>query len=230
MQFLELANRARRKCGVAGADLVTLQSGLTKEGQRFKDWTASAWEEVQLMHTDWQWMRKTVTFNTTPGQPDYTPAQAGAANAGDWVKESFRVYLASAGVGGEQFMNYRDYSRFRDLYEFSSMRLTQSMPLDITVKPDHSLGMWPLPADVYTITGEFYREPSDLSADADDPASTANGLPDRFHMLIVGMVMQSYAAFESAPEVDARGAALVKRYKGRLESWGLQQPTMAGAL
>ena len=230
MNFLGLWNRSRRECGVSGADATTIQANLSVEGQRFKDWVLTAWEDVQLMRTDWQWMRKTATFNTVAGQAGYTLAQAGATDCAEWMRESFRDYLTSVGVAGETFMTYRAYGDFRDLYEFSSMRLTQSRPMEITVKPDHTLAMWPLPNAVYTITGEYYRVPTVLSADADDPSAAGNDLPVRFHMLLVAKVMRSYAAFESAPEVESRGMMIERRKKAELENWGLIVPTMAGAL
>lgn len=231
MNLLSLVNRARQECGVSGGALTTVQGTLTQEGQRFKDWVNTAWTDIQQHRGDWQWMRKTATFNTVAGQTSYTAAQAGAPDVNEWSPESFRDYLASIGVKGEMFMTYRDFSEYRDLYEFNAMRLTQSRPVEITIRPDHStLSVWPLPNDVYTITGEYYRVPTDLTLDTDDPASAGNDLPTRFHMLLIYMAMRSYAAYESAPEVDARGMEGMMRIKGQLEAWGLQTPQMGYSL
>jgi len=228
MRFLDLVNRARQECGVSGADLATLQSGLSREGRRFADWIKQAWADLQMAHPDWEWMRKETTFPTVLTQGDYTPTQAGATDLGEWRPDSFRSYLTATGTPGEQHMEYVDYTRYRDLYQFSTMRTSPGFPLWFTVKPDHSLAVWPLPNAAYTIRGEYYRAPTELSADADDPAD--DGLPERFHMLLVFMAMQSYAFFAAAPEVEARATAQRRRMLGKLETWGLVRLEEAGPL
>ena len=125
-------------------------------------------------------------------------------------------------------MEWVDYTRFRDRYQFSTMRTSQGFPLWFTTNPDHSLAVWQLPNAVYTVRGEYYRAPTELSADADDPVDS--GLPERFNLLIVYKAMQSYAAYEAAPEVDERGAKLERRDMAKLEKWGLPTLEMAGPL
>lgn len=231
MNFLALVNRARQECGVSGPPITTLAM-LTVEGQRFSDWIAQAWTDVQEMRTDWQWMRKDLSFQTTAGVigNSYSPAAIGSPDVAEYVRSNFRVYLTAGGSNAEQFMTYWDWGDFRDAYVFSSPRNVLSMPLNITVKPDHSLMVWPNAANVYTIVGEYYRIPTDLLVDSDDPSSPGNDLPTRFHLLLVGLAMRSYAAYESAPEVDARGIEWVNRYRGRLELWGIRAATMGGSL
>jgi len=224
---LALVNRARNECGVSGSDLVTLQTGLSMEGQRFVQWVNQAWIDIQASRPDWQWMRKAATFQTVAAQAAYTIAEMGVSDLGDWKRNTFRSYLTSTGVGAEQFMNDWEYSAFRDTYQFSSLRSSTGYPLDMTIQPDKTMALWPTPNAAYTINGEYYRAPTELSADDDDPSSAGNGLPDRFHMLIVGYAMESYAAYESAPEVDERAKTIIRRHLTRLINWGL--PPMFGA-
>ena len=57
MNYLELCRRARRECGIAGAETdptaVTSQVG---EYRRLVDWVSEAWTEIQGRHTDWRWL------------------------------------------------------------------------------------------------------------------------------------------------------------------------------
>lgn len=228
MQYLQLVNRARRECGVSGPDLATLQSGLSKEGQRFADWIGQAWTDLQMARADWQWMRTETVFATVLAQGDYTLAQAGATDLAEWIPDSFRSYLTATGTPGEQTMEWVDYTRFRDYYQFSTMRTSPGFPLWLTTKPDHSLAVWPLPNAAYTIRGEYYRAPTALSADADDPAD--DGLPVRFHMLLVFMAMQAYAFFAAAPEIEARATSQRNRMMSKLEVWGLPMLEEGGTL
>lgn len=222
MNFLELCNRARQECGVSGADLATLQYGLSNEGRRFSNWINQAWNDLQIARPDWMWMRKETIFPTILGQGDYSLTEAGADDLAEWKTDSFRSYPTAVGTPGEQHMEWIEYTRYRDMYQFSTMRTSPGFPLWLTTNPDHSLAVWPLPNDAYTIRGEYHRAPSVLSADTDSPLS--GGLPDRFHMLLVYMAMQSYAYFAAATEVEIRGSMQRRRMLSKLEAWGL--PTM----
>nr|HPL79494.1 hypothetical protein [Burkholderiaceae bacterium] len=51
----------------------------------------------------------------------------------------------------------------------------------------------------YKLRIEYWKEPSELAADADTP-----DMPDRFHMLLVWAALQEVAKFDAAPEVLAR--------------------------
>lgn len=233
MNFLQLVNRTRSECGIPAEPLTTLQSTLSRESGRFVDWVGQSWLDLQTQRADWQWMRQTFTFPTVATTATYTAADAGVTDLGTWLRgpTAFRSYLTSAGVGGEQFMfDYLDYSDFLAANVIGTMRSTPGHPLEITVTPSGALQMWPVPDAIYTINGEYYRAPSALSADLDDPASAANGLPARFHLLIVAYAMERYAAFEGATEVDARAKTDIRRLGGQLQQWGMAPVFSGGAL
>ena len=160
--FLFLVNRARRECGVSGPDLTTLQGTLSKEGRRFADWTNEAWRAVQMHRNDWAWMRKAAAFDTVAGTGTYSPAAIGAADIDDWIEGSFRSYLKTTGVAGEQFMVFVDRGYFRDRFGFSTLRTTPGMPLWLTADADRSLKLWPVPSGVYTVAGEYRRAASEM--------------------------------------------------------------------
>lgn len=215
MTFLELVNRARRESGVSGAALssVATDSALTAEGLRFKYWVIEAWREIQTQHADWNWMRKPVSFNTTAGVNTYAPAACNVTDLGDWKRNSFRAYTTSMGYGDEQILPFMEYETFRNVYLYGNMRTTQSRPVSFTINPaDKSLILGAVPNDDYTVVGEYFKKPVDLSADSDTPE-----LPDRYHMFIVYKAMSSYAFYESAPEVLERAQRGEKKMLTLLE-------------
>lgn len=215
MTFLELVNRARLECGVSGAQLtsVATDSALTQEGLRFKRWVNEAWREIQTQHPDWNWMRKQVSFDTVAGQNYYTPAQCNVTDLGDWKRNSFRAFTKAMGYGDEQLLPFMDYETFRNVYLYGNMRSTQTRPVSFTINPsDKSLILGATPPDVYTVVGEYFKKPTDLSADSDTPE-----LPDRYQMLIVYKAMIFYAYYESAPEVLERAQRGEKKMLSLLE-------------
>lgn len=105
MTFLQGVNRLKSECGVTGDDLTAVTSQ-TGEYARLVNWYNSAWEDIQNMREDWEWMRTTATFPTVAGQPTYTTAQIGLTDFGNWANDTFRNYanptvtitIASPGV------------------------------------------------------------------------------------------------------------------------------------
>ena len=66
MTYLQLVQRTRQECGIAG-DGPTTVVGQTREMKRLCDWVAQSWVEIQEERQDWDFMRKSVTFNTSSG-------------------------------------------------------------------------------------------------------------------------------------------------------------------
>ena len=211
MNYLQLVNRARVECGVSGGDLVTT-SGQTGEAARFTSWINSAYVDIQASKEDWEWMRTEVAFNLVAEQFSYTPTEAGIASTfANWKRNSFRCSTSGSNYGDEQLINFMDWTTFRDLYQYGSMRTTYSRPVVVSVKPNKDLAFGPSPDQAYVIGAEYYQKPTEFSSDADEPA-----LPDRFHMMVVYRVMMFYGGFEAAPEVYQRGEFEFKRLMDRL--------------
>lgn len=224
LTFLGLVNRTRRECAVAGPALTTLQSGLTTEQTRFKDWVNDAWLDVQLMRSDWLWMRGSFSFATVDGVQSYTPATVGATNFGDWLRGSFRCYTTSVGTADEQILPFMEWATWRNVYGYGSMRTTETRPVVFTVAPDRSIYTGPVPDGTYTIVGEYHRAPVSLEADADAPSTSANPMPERYQMLIVYRAMQAYGTFAAAPEIINRAAREERRLLQQLAVFSL--PTL----
>lgn len=224
MNFLALVNRTRLECGVSGSDLASV-SGQTGESARLIAWCQSAWLDIQSARTDWQWMRKSASFQTVAGQATYTPAAIGLADFGSWFRDTFRNYDTAAGIKSETFMDYLAYDDWLDSYQIGALRSVQTRPNVITITAAKSIGLGPVPAAGYTVTGDYFSVPSDLAANTDTP-----GLPAQFHMAIVYRAMVSYGMYEAAGETVQRGQMEFDKMMRRLHAHQMPEITAGGAL
>lgn len=225
LTYLQLCNRLVEKAGITGGTLSSVV-GQQGESARVVNWINEAYLNIQELHRDWLWMQADVSFQTAPNQGAYTPAQIGLTDFASWVDDSFRSYLTSAGTPAEQFLQPMDYPDFRDVYLFGAQRTQFNQPEVLAVGPDKSLIFGPVPdAQGYTITGKYYRAPSDLVGNASVPL-----LPARFHMLIVYEAMKSYGLYEAASETIAEGERQYNRMLQRLTMDQLPEFGIAGAL
>lgn len=132
------------------------------------------------------------------------------------------VYI---GLASEIFMNYRDYQIWRDLYEYGSLRQTQTRPYEMTITPDKSIGLGPFPISGYTVVAEYNTVPSYMTADGDIPA-----MPVQFHMAIVYKAMISYGRYEEDFAIIQLAEKELKRFMRRLSSTRLAEVKTCGAL
>ncbi len=212
MNYLELVNMVRLECGVSNGDLTSL-TGLVDEDSRIAHWVAKEWEYIQRMRPNWEWMKKSFSFNTVAGTSTYSPTTIGLTDFASWQKDSFRSWLVSAGQGTERFLDFFDsYDEFRDTWLFGTRLTTQSMPVAIAITPEKSLVLALVPNDIHTVTGKYFATPTVLSVATDEP-----NMPERFHMAIVYRAKIRYALFESAPEVLADGKEQWSEIKTVLE-------------
>lgn len=224
MNFLALVSRARRKCGVTGADPTTLVDQ-PEETKRLIDWVNEAWMDIQLQREDWEWMRSTFSFVTVNLQSSYTPAEAGITDFGVWALDNFRNYVTATGTRSEILMDYWPYEAWRDTYYFGANRLVASRPIVASITPDKQLALGPFGASGYTVTGSYYKVASELSANTDTP-----DLPAQFHMAIIYRTMMLYGAYEAAQEVYNEGEIEFKKMMGRINLNQIPMITFGRAL
>jgi hypothetical protein len=236
MDFLSLGQQLVLQCGISGS-LSTMQNQ-TGEFGRVVNWIGRAWNELQTKHDDWDWMRSSnllgagVSFVTVAGQAVYplgvAPGNVGitAAVFGKWDETTFRAFTTSVGFQDETFLDPIDYDDWRDAYMYGAMRTVQTRPVAVAIGPNKSVCLGPPSDGTYTVTGDYFTAPTAMSADNSEPT----GLPAQFQMLIVYKAMQYYAAYESAPEVQAAGDAGWKTLLPQLESIQAVRVGFAGAL
>jgi hypothetical protein len=228
--YLDLVRRLAIECGVtkdAATSIPTIVNA-TGETGRLAMWVMSAWRDIQALHKNWQFMRRSVSFTTVDGQAEYTPAQAGitALTFGHWNLYTFRNYNTAAGTASEICMDVWEYERWRDTFQLGAMRSAKSQPTIVTVTPAKSLGLGMIPLAGYTVVGDYYLAPVDLLSDTDVPT-----LPDWHNpMIIVYRAMLDYGFFESAPEVIQRAELKYKQLLQRLEFDQLQPVQWRAAL
>jgi hypothetical protein len=211
MNLLQLVNQTRVECGVSGPTLSSAQN-LSGESARILAWVQQAWIDVQTSKEDWLFLRETFEFNTVASQWEYTAADAGLTDFGNWKRDSFRASSVNNLYRDEQLLNYMDWTTYRNLYRYANMRNTLARPVVVSITPNKDLAFGSTPDQIYTINGEYYTQPVSLTADTDIP-----GIPARFHMIIVYRAMMYYAGYESAAEVLARGDFEYRRLYSRME-------------
>lgn len=225
MTYLQLVQRLRSECGVSGEGPATTV-GQTREMQRLCNWIVQSWEEIQVETRELDFMRKSVTWNTVANQQSYSPtADIALTDFGSWKDDSFTAYLTSAGVATEtELSQYKNYTDFQSCYLVGSRRLVTGRPLEIAIAPDRSLVLGDTPDNVYTCSGDYFRAPQVLSADADVPI-----MPAQYHMAIVFKAMQKYGLFNSAQEQVQAGQAGYAPIMNRLVSEYSPQVMIGGS-
>jgi hypothetical protein len=206
MRFIDLVQRLRAECvGVSGSGPTTV-TAQTGDNARLVEWIASAYQDIQNLHSNWNFLRADFSFSTVAAQQNYTPAQAGAADIGEWKRDSFRVYTTAVGVTSEIDIPLLSWEDFRREYLFGALRVTTSKPMIAGRKPDRSLAFWPIPDGDYTINGEYWRAPDVMVGSDDTPL-----MPEQYHMVIVWRALVFYAHNQASPESYAHGQAEYKR-------------------
>lgn len=240
MTFLQLVQRYHLESGSSGTKQSSVVTTID-QWQREVNNVAYAYIDIQEKHSDWLWMTQDCQFDTIAGQQSYSPfttnftvpaAPSGLTDFQRWEisteenESSFRLYLKTAGIANETYLDgSMDYPSFRDYYLFSSRRTTQARPISACVDPQKNLMFGLMPNDVYTVMGKYHQAPQQLSLDADVPA-----MPARFHMLIVWYALEHYALYESAPEVLARAQKFGARMMSALEEDQLPSMQLPGPL
>lgn len=218
MNLLQLAQRLSTECGVTNTPMATTV-GVTGTNAKLVNWIKSAWLEIQGVHDNWGWMREPFAFNTVASTGDYLPTAVTNTLTGQpitdlryWWKDTFRCQKVSIGVQDEQWLVEWEYQVFRNTYRFNVQ--VNGRPVVYAIKPNgKAVMLGQIPDDVYQISGEYQRTPSDLVLDTDEPDMPNSAL----HMVIVYKAMQFYGLYESAPEVLMRGNTEYSRLLNQLE-------------
>lgn len=216
MNFLQLCQRMRQECGISGNGPASVNNQIG-ENKRIIDWVASAYEDLQMKHTDWYWMRSSYEFTTTADVAGYSPSDAGITDFAQWDNETIRLYSASETEENARFLHFMPYLT----YVKSKMTMADqaNRPSYFTIMPDMKLQLAPKPDAVYTVKGDYFKSPVTLTATLDTP-----DLPARFHMAIVYRAMMMYARYEAAGEIYADAEANYRRFVNLIEL--NQLPTM----
>ena len=122
-------------------------------------------------------------------------------------------------------MDYMDYQAWWNTYNFNATRNVQTRPIAFAIGANKAILLGPIPADGYTVTGQYFAVPSSLAADTDTPS-----MPSQFHMGVVYKAMMYYGLFHAATEVYDRGDAEFSKIMSRLAADHLPTASFAGTL
>lgn len=225
MTFLEICQRFVLECAISGTMTTTVSQ--TGEFLRVTTWINQAWIDIQTERQTWNFMRSSqlngggVSFATVSGQAVY-PLGTGAgtvgvtsANFDSWVPRSFRDQTTTVGVQDQIPLAWIGYDAWRDGYSMGAQQTVTTRPVAIAVGPNNEICVGPWPTATYTLTGDYYRAPAQMTADADTPTN----LPAQYQMAIVWRAMRdAYGLYESAPEVLSRATVNYRRIDRSLGS------------
>jgi hypothetical protein len=212
MNFLQLVQRLRQEVGAGGTGPANVENQIG-ESARLVSWIRQAWIDIQSLHKNWRFMHQPVRFTTVAGKQSYNNFEMKLASNANLRLDAFRWYPASDADdrSGEMFLPYMTYEDFYDMYLFGPMVAQQRQPDVFTVTPTKDLMLGPTPDAVYTIRGEAFAMPSEMTANEDRP-----NLPSEFHMAIVYRAMMFYGSYEAAPEIYSAGALEFNRMLNRM--------------
>jgi len=218
MNFLSLCQELRSESGIQGTGPTTVV-GQTGFHLQIVNWINKAYRDVQNLHPNWFFMTKDFSFPTIATQREYQNGsgvgKTGLTDLKDWnVTEAgdIRCYLTSAGVSNEQYMEYIPWAQYRQAYLYGSRRTQTDRPRFFSIQPNQGLNFYPVPDDVYTIIGEYFQKPDQMTLDADVP-----NFPEDFHEILVWRGLMLYGAFDAANERYSHGKNEFGRLKRALE-------------
>lgn len=222
MTFLELCQRMASECGVSLTGPVDTTTQTGRLGQIVK-WVNTAWMDIQTRHNEWLFMVGSFTVNTTASDGVYTASDCSITNFREWRKDTFHIYLTSAGVAAQVPLYFMEYMNWYHRYNVGTQ--TDGYPFDFTIGNDKSIILGPKPDAIYTVTGEYQKSASELSGDSDEPE-----LPDEYHMAIVYGAMMKYGRYAGAPEVYSDGKNQYDRIMSEMMRTQLPEFLMADCL
>lgn len=230
MNFLQLSQELRIACRVSGSGPSAV-TGQNSEYTRLIKFVNRAWMAIQRKHTDWNFLRASCSTTTLEGTSTYTAAgNFGLTDFGHWALDyangdTFRCYLTATGLSDEQRLGVMQYDDWRNEYLYGSSRTSYQRPTVVAAAPDRSLAVGPIPAAGYTIAGDYYKAPSELSSGTDTPS-----LPAHYHWAIIYRAMMFYGVSENAPEVYDEGRAEFAAMIREIEATELRPITLGPPL
>ena len=193
MTYLELCQKFRRSVGIAGSGPTSV-TGQTGIYELVVDWIADADQMIQEMWVDWAFLWATKTFTTTSGDNEYTlgdlSLSTGSAALSEWDPSSF-VVDPTGSWGLLNLIEYRDYRLNQKLGTVPTGK-----PNSVVIRPDSSIILYPTPDAAYTITADYQKRPTRMSANSD-----VSPIPSQFHDVIIYRAKMMYGEYEEAPEV-----------------------------
>lgn len=206
MTYLELVQFAMRRAGVR-EDMPSTLVGASGIVLDFAEWVNDAWEEIQIERENPPWWFRTLpdqTLAIVSGTDEYS-MPAGLETI-DW--DTITAYTTSK--VDETKVYYIPYLDWRMGYDTATY--TTGRPQKITLKPDNSLAVFPVPDADYTMRFNGILDLEELSADADTPT----GLPAMYHRVLGWDAVRKFAEHHEDGTMLAKAQGRHKKYYKRV--------------
>lgn len=184
--YLEMVQDVARESGTVQPSQITSVANQTGRIQQIVHWVAMAWKRVQTQQDHWRFMRGEWSGTLIAGAATYTAASFNIPDLARWLTDQphagywpVTIYRESTGVADEGILPEISYTTWRSRYGRGTQ--TNNKPTCYSVTPTGALSFGPSPDDAYVVRGEYYRTPQALELNDDTP----QGLPERFHQIIV---------------------------------------------
>lgn len=187
MTYLELCQAFVQELGIAGggSNNPTSVTGQTGELLNVVNWIREAEYQINNQARDWKYLW--AEYAQAMAIDDQAPTIPSNPRARAWVKSSF--WLDHYGPSQKKLL----WIAYK---EFANYPTIPTEPLKVTLKPNGQLSLDAPMSDALTLTGEYYKAPTPLTAGADVPA-----MPAEYHRIILCRAVLIYAGREDAPEL-----------------------------
>ena len=220
MNFLQGIQRLHSE-SMKGSAAPTGVTGGNDRHQRYANWYADAWREIQSERA-WRWMRASLDVALTVDQQTYTAAGLGAVRFGRWRPQDpdYCVQSYAAASPSALFdLHFWQLDRFRDNWVYRDMGASQ--PFTWTIDERDQLLIGPRPSEAFKLRIDYWKEPSELVVDADAP-----DIPERFKLLPMWRALIEVGKADAATEVLLRAEKNYADLHGRLMADQARRPVL----
>ncbi len=192
--FIQICGDAWEETGLSGSGPsdVAEATGIEK---RMVGWIRQAWIDIQQFRSDWPWLYKDFTFNTSADKRSYPLVELNLTDLERWNFKGASYYKTADGVSAEQDIGATTHEKWwsRDRKGLQ----TPTMPGYLFSDPvTHALMIHPLPDDEYTVILRYYRAPQRLEVNEDIPILPTN---KTWQEIIKWRALYLYAFHDGAP-------------------------------
>lgn len=227
--YLELCNLLHTETGESGGDL-TAVADLSGYERRIAKYVADAWEDIQLLHTEWRFLRMSALPTVTVGATSLDADAWVYANLSTYIDiihtETFSIYLTATGITDESKLIYVPWEQWKERFGITYADGETGRPKYVTIDPDTDvLILGPIPDSSYTVSFEFKKTPQRFSSNSDTP-----NILDALHPVIYWRALEAYGLAEESDAARYRGRRQYKHFLRLLKNRELPPITIGGPL
>jgi len=203
--YLVLCQDMSRDIGIPGTGPSSVTaSDLSEEELAVVRYIKQADLDIQRRWFNWNFLWSEATITPSIG----TSTLTSPSDLGNWKLDSI---VWSKATSDYQELDYMDWDEYKLEYKLGVV--DSGTPEVFSVKPDNVIDVYPTPDAATTISAEYWKTPTELSADSDTSA-----IPARFHNIIISRAKIYYGENEDAPEVLSGALAEFEDLLDKLES------------